>query len=80
MFGRNQVPDNALLKSVNQRIARTGTGGQSQITANVQGGTVTLTGSLQFPAQRIPIVKAAGRVEGVRGVVDQMIVVAKKRY
>ena len=72
MFGRNEVPDKALLKTVNRRLDRTGTGSQSKVTASVQRGTVTLTGKLQYENQRAPIVKAISSVAGVRQVIDQL--------
>ena len=78
MFGRNQVSDKDLLKSVNQRLTRTGTASQSKVNVSVQQGTVTLTGSLQHAIQRSPIVKAVTRVAGVRRVIDQMQLLAKK--
>jgi osmotically-inducible protein OsmY len=77
MFGRNQISDKELLKTVNQRLARTGTGGQSKISASVLQGTITLSGSLQYAMQRSPIVKAASNIAGVRRVIDQMQIVAK---
>ena len=78
MFGQNRISDGDLLKSVNQKLSRTGTSSQSKVTASVRGGTVTLTGNLQYANQRIEIVKAASRSPGVRQVIDNMQVVAKK--
>ncbi len=78
MFGQNRISDGDLLKSVNQKLSRTGTASQSKVTAAVRGGMVTLTGNLQYANQRIEIVKAAGRSPGVRQVIDNMQVVAKK--
>jgi osmotically-inducible protein OsmY len=78
MFGKNQISDKDLLKSINQRMARTGTASQSKINVSVQQGNVTLSGSLQHAIQRDPILKAVARVTGVRRVVDQMQLVAKK--
>jgi osmotically-inducible protein OsmY len=72
MFGRNQVTDRDLLKSVSRRLDRTGTGSQSRIAVTVRGGTVTLAGKLQYENQRTQIVKAASSVDGVRQVVDQL--------
>jgi osmotically-inducible protein OsmY len=80
MFGQNRISDGDLLKSVNQKLSRTGTASQSKVTATVQGGTVTLTGTLQYANQRMEIVKAAQRSPGVRQVVDNLQVVAKKTY
>ncbi len=72
MFGTNEVPDQALLKTVNRRLVRTGTGSQSKVTAAVQRGTVTLSGKLQYENQRNSIVKAIKSVSGVRQVIDQL--------
>lgn len=77
MFGQNQVPDASLLKTVKQRLERTGT--QSKVAATVQRGTVTLTGKLQYESQRTPIVKAVRNISGVRNVVDQLQSPPKKR-
>jgi hypothetical protein len=77
-FGRNQISDKDLLKTLNQRLTRTGTSSQSKINLNVQQGTVTLTGTLQHAIQRTPILKAIANVPGVRRVVDQLQFVAKK--
>jgi hypothetical protein len=73
MFGGTDTSDKALLKSVNRKLERSGSSGsQSRLTASVQRGTVTLTGKLQYEAQRIPIVKAVRSVAGVRNIVDQL--------
>lgn len=79
MFGRNQIPDKDLLKTVNRRLDRTGSGSQSKITASVRSGTVTLTGKLQYERQRSPIVKAVSSVAGVRQVLDQLQTPPKTR-
>ena len=72
MFGRNEVPDRTLLKTVNRRLDRTGTGSQSKVTAAAQRGTVTLTGKLQYEHQRNPILKAIRSLAGVRQLIDQL--------
>jgi osmotically-inducible protein OsmY len=77
MFGRNGISDRALLDTVNQRIARTGTGSQTRLQATVRQGTVTLTGTLQYERQRTPILKATRNVSGVRNVIDQLVVAKK---
>jgi osmotically-inducible protein OsmY len=78
MFGRNQVSDKDLLKAVNQRLMRSGAGSQARITAVIQHGAVTLTGTLQYAIQRSPILKEVGRVPGVSRVVDQLTLVERK--
>jgi hypothetical protein len=79
VFGRNAVSDRDLLKTISQRIARTGTGSSSKVNVMVQGGTVTLSGSLQYAIQRNPIFRAVENIPGVRRVVDQLIVVDRKK-
>jgi osmotically-inducible protein OsmY len=79
MFGPSKLSDNDVLKTVNQRLARTGTGSQSRVTATVRSGTVTLTGTLNYEIQRNALMKAASRGEGVRQVIDQMTLIVKKK-
>lgn len=67
-----QVPDRTLLKKVNQKLSRTGMGGQCRVAATIRNGVITLTGQLQFETQRRPVVRAATQVEGVRQVIDQL--------
>jgi osmotically-inducible protein OsmY len=80
MFGRNEVSNKDLTRSVNQRLSRTGTLGQSHVTAGVQRGVVTLTGTIRHEMQRRAIMLAASRAPGVRQVIDQMTLTVKKQY
>lgn len=75
----NEVPDKALLQKVNQRVQQTGTGGQSKVTVNVRRGEVTVSGTIQYEMQRQNILRAAGRVAGVRRVVDQLRLQERKQ-
>ena len=75
----NQVPDKALMQKVDQCVQRTGTGSQSRVKIDVRRGEVTLTGTIQYEMQRQNIMRAANRVSGVRRVVDQMTIAAKRR-
>ena len=78
MYG-DRVPDKLILKKVNQRVSRTGTGSQSNVKVEVRNGVVTLTGTIQHEAQRRHILKAA-RGSGEAGrVVDQLQVKSRKR-
>jgi hypothetical protein len=79
MFGKNETSDAALLKAVNQRLQRGGAGSQARISANVQSGTVTISGNLQYDAQRAPLVKLVARIPGVRRVIDQLKLVPKAK-
>jgi osmotically-inducible protein OsmY len=75
----NKVPDKEILKKVYDKLGRTGSGGTARVTAAVQSGTVTLSGTLQYEMQRAAMMKAANGVAGVSRVVDQMKVVPKPR-
>ena len=75
----NKVPDKAILQKVTQHVQLTGTGSQSKVTVNVRRGEVTVSGSIQYEMQRRNILRAAGRVSGVRRVVDQLQLQEKKR-
>jgi osmotically-inducible protein OsmY len=72
MIGSNAVSDKELLKNVNRKLDRAGGGSRSQLKATVQRGTVTLSGQLKYDNQRMPLMKAASSVPGVRHVVDQL--------
>ena len=73
MFGKNEVSDKELLKTVTRKLDRAGGGSQSRVTASVQRGTVTLSGKIQYENLRTPIVKAASGISGVRNVIDQLV-------
>jgi osmotically-inducible protein OsmY len=78
MIGRNQISDKDLQKTVNQRLQRAGIGSQTRVAALVQGGTVTVTGTIQYAIQRSPIIKAVSNIAGIRRVLDQLQLVVKK--
>jgi osmotically-inducible protein OsmY len=80
MFGRTDVSNKDLTKTVNQRLSRTGTLGQSQVAAGVQRGIVTLTGTIRHEMQRRALMLAASRAPGVRQVIDQMTLAVKKKF
>jgi osmotically-inducible protein OsmY len=80
MLGRNDVPDKALQQTVNRRLDRTGTGSRSRVSATVQRGTVTLSGTLQYENQRSPIVKAIRNIAGVQNVIDLLLLGAKRTF
>jgi osmotically-inducible protein OsmY len=80
MFGRNDVPDRALQQTVNRRLDRTGTGSQARLSAVVQRGTVTISGTLQYESQRTPIMKAISNIPGVHHVIDLLRLGAKRTF
>jgi osmotically-inducible protein OsmY len=75
----NLIPDKTLLKTVIQRLARSGAGSLSRVTATVRSGEVTMNGTIGYEHERRNILKAASGVSGVRRVIDQIRVEAKKR-
>jgi hypothetical protein len=77
MFGQNTTSDKELLKNVNRRLQRSGS--QAGVAANVQNGTVTITGKLRLEDQRLTIIKAVRGVNGVRNVIDQLQSPPKKQ-
>jgi osmotically-inducible protein OsmY len=77
MFGKENMPDNRILKDVNKRLAKAG-GGRSRITATVRNGQVTVTGQIQYENQRHPVMQAVSRVDGVQSVSDQITLVPRE--
>ena len=73
----DRVPDRQVLQNVNKKLRQAGS--QSKVSASVRGGCVTLTGALQYENQRRQIVRKMHQVTGVRQVIDQMTVPARKR-
>ena len=77
-FG-DQIPDKTLLKQVVQKLARSGTGSQSRVTAAVRSGDLTLTGTLQYEHERRCVIRSTSGISGIRRVIDQMRVERRKR-
>jgi osmotically-inducible protein OsmY len=71
MFGKSAIPDKTLLTKVTQRLARCGV---SKLNLTVRNGVVTITGMLNYEAQRRPALSTATAIEGVKSVVDRMTV------
>ena len=80
MLSQNYGLDKAILKKVNQHLARMSLGSQSRVNAAIRGGQVILSGNIQYENQRRPALKAVGSVEGVRGVLDQLKLLPRKAY
>jgi osmotically-inducible protein OsmY len=76
MFGQNQVSDKELSKTVGKRLQR---GGGSGVTADIQRGTVTLKGRIQYESQRRPLLKIVTAIAGVRHVIDQLQLTPARR-
>jgi osmotically-inducible protein OsmY len=69
MFGRDDVSDKELSKTISKRLQRGGGGGLS---ADVLRGTVTLKGKIRYESQRRPLLKILNSIAGVRRIIDQL--------
>ena len=78
-MGIDRVPAKMILKKVNQRVSRTGTGSVSNVKVDVRNGVVTLTGTIQHETQRRHLLKAARGAGEAGRVVDQLQVKSHKR-
>ena len=77
MFGGNAATDKALQKLVDRKLQRSG--GIAGLRAMVANGGVTLTGTLKYENERMPLLKALRGVAGVRNIVDQLKLTPKVR-
>jgi osmotically-inducible protein OsmY len=73
----DRIPDKTLLKQINKKLMQGGA--STKVRASVNGGYVTLTGTLQYENQRRIMVRKATQVSGVRHVADQMAVQPRRR-
>ncbi len=73
MPARKHVPDKDLLRQINHRLLKTSLG-TCQVHVQVHNADVTLSGTLEYMNQRKAILRAVRSVDGIRRVVDTMIV------
>ena len=74
----NDVPDKSIQQKLSQKLSRLVSGSRNTITAAVHNGVVTLTGFIQFEQQRRLVLRAMHSVAGVRQVIDQLQLQARK--
>ncbi len=74
----NPNSDSDILKQANQSLTRGSAGARGRITASVKNGDVALAGANRYEHERRPIVGSVSSTNGVRRVIDQLQVVAKK--
>ncbi len=77
MLKKNIITDRTIDQKVGQQLANRGMRPPCKVAASSHGGTVTLTGKIQFEHQRNLCMQMARRVEGVQRVVDQLQVIVK---
>ena len=80
MLQQGSASDKSILKRVNQRLVRASLGAHSRVAATVRNGQLTLSGSIQYESQRRPALRAASGVDGVSGVVDQLLVLSRDAH
>ena len=68
--------DRNIAKQVTQRLATRGIRSPCRIDVQSRNGEVTLTGDIQHAHQRTAAIQAASTAEGVRHVVDRLIIKA----
>jgi hypothetical protein len=71
------IPDRSIDQKVSQQLANRGMRPPCKVSASSKGGTVTLTGKIQYEHQRNLCIQMTRRVEGVKRVVDQLQVIVK---
>jgi len=77
MFEKNIIPDRTIDQKVSQQLANRGMRPPCKVAASSKGGTVTLTGKVQYEHQRNLFAQVVSRVDGVKRVVDQLQVIVK---
>jgi osmotically-inducible protein OsmY len=77
MLAKNSVPDHVLNQKVGRQLSNHGMRPPCSVAVTSRGGTVTLSGKIQYDHQRNLCVRTASHVEGVQRVVDQLQVIIK---
>ncbi len=75
---RNEVTDKTLQNTVDRKLMQKCSSG-AKITANVRSGDATISGTIANEHDRRPILRCVAGVPGIRRVVDQLLVVPKKK-
>src|SRR4051812_25776304 len=76
--GGTMKPDSQLEKDVMDELRWDPSVSEKEITACVEAGIVTLTGTVPTYAEKIAARSASERVAGVRGVADDVVVAATR--
>ena len=74
-----KISDNQLTRSVTQKIQQKSAGSGCKVIITVSQGNVTLSGTVENEYQKRPFINAASGINGVRRVIDQTQVAAKKK-
>jgi osmotically-inducible protein OsmY len=75
----NRIPDKQLTRSVTMKLAQRSGGSGCKVSAVVNDGYVTVSGTVAAEYQKRPIINAISGITGVRRVIDQMQVVPPKK-
>jgi osmotically-inducible protein OsmY len=73
---KNKISDPKIILHVTQRLANRGIRSPSRINVKSVNGQVTLSGNIQYEHQRQSALRTTQAIEGVRGVVDLLKLIA----
>jgi osmotically-inducible protein OsmY len=73
-------PDQKIISEVQLKLAKRGLRSPSSVTVSSKNGEVVLTGSVQYAHQKSAAVQTATGVTGVKRVIDQMTIGAKRTF
>jgi osmotically-inducible protein OsmY len=73
---KNKISDPKITQHVAQRLASCGIRSPSRVVVTSANGEVTLSGTVQYQHQRQSVMQATRNIEGVRGVVDMLKLIA----
>jgi osmotically-inducible protein OsmY len=77
---KDQVPDKQITERVAHLISSRGLRSPCKVSINTSNGQVVLSGTVQHAHQKTAAVQVARGVNGVRRVVDNLVVTPMKKY
>jgi osmotically-inducible protein OsmY len=75
----NKIPDSQLTRSITMKLAQRSGGTGCKVTAVVNSGYVTISGTVDAEYQKRPIINAVNGINGVRRVIDAMNIAPKRK-
>lgn len=75
-----KIPDRTITQQVQNQLAGRGLAAPCRVTVATQNGNVTLSGNVQFAHQKSMAVRVASAMQGVRRVIDRLVVKAAIKF